>query len=134
MAECVFISGHLDLTSEEFGQHYVPELHRLVQAKCTFVVGDARGCDDMAQRWFDASFPLGGAPLTVYHMFDTPRVHGASSGLTTAEVYPCVGGFKSDRERDAAMTAASTKDLAWVRPGREKSGTAKNLARRLRSV
>ncbi len=28
------------------------------------------------------------------------------------------------------MTAASTEDLAWVRPGREKSGTAKNLARR----
>jgi hypothetical protein len=30
----------------------------------------------------------------------------------------------------AAMTPASTFDIAWVRPGRERSGTAKNLLRR----
>jgi hypothetical protein len=130
MAECVFISGHIDLTPEEFGEHYVLELHRLVQTKCTFVVGDAAGCDHMVQQWFDSSFPLGGAPLTVYHMFVAPRNHG----FPTIEIYRCIGGFQSDKERDEAMTAASSQDLAWVRPGREKSGTAKNLARRKRSV
>lgn len=127
---CIFVSGHVDLTPAEFAEHYVPELHRLVRAKSTFVVGDAAGCDHMVQEWFDASFPLGGAPLTVYHMLVAPRDHG----FPTAEVYRCVGGFKSDKERDEAMTAASSADLAWVRPGREKSGTAKNLARRARAV
>jgi len=43
---------------------------------------------------------------------------------------PPMGGFTTDDERDAAMTMASDADIAWVRPGRKKSGTAKNLARR----
>jgi hypothetical protein len=40
------------------------------------------------------------------------------------------GNFKSDEDRDMTMTVASTKDIAWVRKGRESSGTSKNLARR----
>lgn len=35
--------------------------------------------------------------------------------------------------RDEALTAASTFDIAWVRPGRERSGTARNLQRRART-
>ena len=62
--------------------------------------------------------------MTVYHMFESPRNN--YGGYTT------VGGFNSDSEGDEAMTAVSDEDIAWVRPGREKSGTAKNLARRLR--
>jgi hypothetical protein len=44
--------------------------------------------------------------------------------------FPTIGGFGSDDARDAAMTAASDADIAWVRPGRTSSGTAANLARR----
>jgi len=40
------------------------------------------------------------------------------------------GGYTSDNSRDKAMTTESNADIAWVRPGREKSGTAKNLKRR----
>jgi len=54
-------------------------------------------------------------------MFDTPR---NNSGFLTKS------GFKNDRERDIAMTQASTKDIAWVRKGREKSGTQDNINRR----
>ena len=46
--------------------------------------------------------------------------------------FKTVGGFESDGERDARKTADSDEDLAWVRPGREKSGTQKNLERRRR--
>lgn len=53
-------------------------------------------------------------------MFIVPKLYG----------FKTVGGFESDRVRDEAMTAASDADIAWVRPGREKSGTAKNLKRR----
>ena len=42
------------------------------------------------------------------------------------------GGFGSDQERDSAMTGNTDEDIAWIRPGRERSGTAKNLMRRAR--
>jgi hypothetical protein len=118
----VFISGHLDLTRDEFDAHYRPALDRYMALPDTvdFVVGDARGCDQMAQEYLAHHAPA--PPVTVFHMFVAPRHNAGTFAIS--------GGFTSDGERDAAMTAASSVDLAWVRPGREKSGTAKNLARR----
>jgi hypothetical protein len=90
----------------------------------SFVVGDARGCDLQAQDWLlFAQCPP--ERVKVYHMFEAPRNNAG---------FPTVGGFKSDLERDEAMTAASTDDIAWVRPGREGSGTARNLKRRIRTA
>jgi hypothetical protein len=40
------------------------------------------------------------------------------------------GGFPNDAARDAYMTQHSDRDIAWVRTGKEHSGTAKNLQRR----
>ena len=120
-----FISGHIDLTQDEFDSHYKDRILKSIQENASFVVGDANGCDAMAQRFL--SDCIGGELLPeidrvrVYHMLKKPR---NNVGFRT------VGGFKSDEERDAAMTAASDADIAWVRPGREKSGTAKNLRRR----
>lgn len=118
-----FISGHLDLTPGEFQEHYVPRLElALAEAGSTFIVGDARGTDAMTQAWLVAR-GVGNDRGCVYHMFATPRNH--VTPLATQ------GGFGSDRQRDEAMTQASDMDIAWVRPGRESSGTAKNLSRRL---
>jgi hypothetical protein len=119
-----FVSGHLDLTPEEFQTHYIPKFHPAITTPgfAGFIVGDAPGCDTMFQQWIDEAYCFGGAPVVVYHMLEKPR--------NCLEHFRTVGGFKSDRERDEAMTAASHYDIAWVRPGREKSGTAKNLARR----
>lgn len=133
-----FVSGHLDLTQEEFAVYYEPQLRKAIFEGATgFVVGDARGCDFLAQRWLRQvrAQLVQGAQMAgdhafvpfsvhVYHMLERPRVGGSRM--------PKVGGFLSDEERDAAMTAASTHDIAWVRPGRERSGTAKNLKRRVR--
>jgi hypothetical protein len=118
-----FVSGHLDLTREEFDAHYVPALVETLQrdALATFVVGDARGADLMAQEWLFQA----GVPVTVYHMLTSPRnnPHG----------FQTCGGFETDDDRDHAMTAASDRDIAWVRPGRERSGTRRNIVRRLLS-
>jgi hypothetical protein len=113
----VFVSGHLDLTADEFAQHYEPRLRQHVLAGDSFVVGDARGADRMAHDFLKQL----GAKVTVFHMKQKPRYE------TDCEKR---GGYKTDNERDAAMTAASNADVAWVRPGRENSGTARNLARR----
>lgn len=113
-----YVSGHLDLTEEEFAAHYVPQIEAACAGECRFVVGDARGADLLFQRHAQAK----GLAVTVFHMLERPR-HNVGEFAT-------VGGFGSDTARDEAMTAASTIDIAWVRPGRERSGTAKNLLRR----
>jgi hypothetical protein len=120
MNRTVFVSGHLDLTEAEFNEHYRPRLSNFHQEQCSFVVGDAAGCDVMTQLCLRDL----GASVTVFHMFTSPRNNPANHSTR--------GGFSSDEERDSAMTQASTEDLAWVRPGRERSGTARNLKRRAR--
>jgi hypothetical protein len=112
-----FVSGHLDLTREEFLTHYAQRLRAAVSEGAEFVIGDADGADSMAQEFLTHL----SATVTVYHMFHLPR---NNYGFET------IGGFQSDKERDEAMTKNSDDDIAWVRPGRNKSGTAKNLIRR----
>ena len=134
-----YVSGHLDLTVDEFAHHYAPQVLQALEAGHRhFVVGDAPGCDLMAQQMLTdlkqgrcPALPSVAYPdivLHVYHMFSSPR-HLHDRAHTAA----LVGGFISDEERDAAMTEASDEDIAWVRPGKSKrkSGTAKNLERRL---
>lgn len=117
MSKTYFVSGHLDLTALEFLIHYAPRLRTAINEGALFVVGDAKGCDHRVQQFLKAM----GGQATIYHMHRTPRNN---------EGFPTKGGFPNDVARDEAMTAASDDDIAWVRPGREDSGTAKNLARR----
>lgn len=117
-----FISGHVDLTEQEFSDHYVRPIFSAVLDGDDFVLGDAAGADRMAADYlWSLRFTNPDMKVTVFHMFDSPRYNPG---------FPTQCGYQSDEERDAAMTAASDLDIAWVRPGREKSGTAKNLARR----
>ena len=134
------VSGHLDLTPEEFARYYIPWIEA-ARAGARFVVGDALGADAMFidyaeehqldvvvyRRSADLGFERSESQEVdraqpIIHMFAAPR--------RTAPGAPTVGGYTTDEERDAAMTAASDADIAWVRPGREHSGTAKNLKRR----
>jgi len=118
-----YISGHLDVTVDEFKDHYVPLIDKALQEGHEFVVGDARGADALAQQYLKDKYftPPETAPVRVYHMFNKPRNNVG---------FKAVGGFKSDVERDVAMTYVSNYDIAWVRLGREQSGTAKNIQRR----
>lgn len=100
-----FISGHLDLTIDEFTANYKPQIDEALKDNdSSFIIGDARGADLMAQKYLNNKT----SKITIYHMFDKPRNNIFNS--TT------VGGFKSDEERDAAMTRDSEKDILWVRP------------------
>jgi len=121
MDKFCFISGHLDLTEEEFDKHYSARILNAIKMKWSFVVGDAKGADLMAQRFIKQH---GGLAL-VFHMFTKAR---NNVGFTT------LGGFNTDEERDAAMTAISRGDIAWVRKGRGKGGTQANIDRRGRRL
>lgn len=121
-----FISGHLDLTQEEFDQHYVPLLDKVIKEEpmATFVFAEAKGADTMALLYLQARITPD--RIIVFHMFGSPRNQNLHQ---LCIIY--AGGYKSDVERDKALTLHSTHDIAWVKPGREKkSGTAKNLKRR----
>jgi hypothetical protein len=117
----VFVSGHLDLTEEEFTLNYSNQISIAHNLGHNIIVGDANGCDEMAQRFIN-TLAKSRSKTFVYYMFQKPRNNPCE--------YRSFGGFNSDNERDTEMTKASNYDIAWVRPGREKSGTAKNLARR----
>ena len=125
MTKTYFISGHLDLTAEEFKAHYEERIARAVRSGARFVVGDARGADSIAQLSLMDLLkddPAGMYRVAVYHMLTGPRINHGN--------FSCRGGFTTDKDRDARMTADSDEDIAWVRPGREASGTAANLRRR----
>ena len=114
-----FVSGHLDITVDEFREHYAPRIAAAIAEEAAFVVGDARGCDLMAQLYLRDARVL---RVQVFHMCTAPRNNVGG--------FPTIGGFQTDRDRDEAMTERSVADIAWVRPGRKSSGTAANLARR----
>ena len=61
--------------------------------------------------------------VTVYHMFESPR-------NKNPKITKTIGGFKTDDERDAAMTENSFEDIALVRDENKLSGTGKNILRR----
>lgn len=119
-----FISGHRDLTWEEFAKWYAPAISRTLSADnaAQFVVGDCEGADRMAQEYLIAC-GFNPANIVMYHISNSPRYQVDDSIRT-------FGGFMSDGERDAAMTEDSNQDIAFIRKGKESSGTAQNILRR----
>jgi hypothetical protein len=123
------ISGHLDLTQEEFDDHYRPYIIEAIVMGHDFVVGDAKGADQMAQaclkKWQPILFSAG--RVTVYHMLTLPR-HNAG--------FKAKGGYQSNSAKDAAMTAESDYDILYIRPDKHSSqsgrvsGTEANFIRR----
>ncbi|MCL4267261.1 MAG: hypothetical protein KJ069_29050 [Anaerolineae bacterium] len=118
--QVAFVSGHRDLTPTEFYQHYQPQLGKAMAAGHRFVVGDAQGADAMAQMYLVSR--VSPERVIVYHARHRPRHRYGSFAVQ--------GGYADQSAKDAAMTAVSDYDIAWVRPGKEASGTARNLARR----
>lgn len=123
-----FISGHRDLTEEQFEDLYITEINRVLASTTnpSFVVGDCAGVDSMAQDYLKILSDLGRikpSQVTVYHMFNSPRYLASPS-------FRLMGGWETDIERDAAMTKASSQDIAFIHEGAWTSGTAQNILRR----
>lgn len=126
-----FISGHRNLSQEDFNKYYVPEIEKAAHGDlgCDFIVGDCKGVDFMAQEYLFSK----GYCFTVYHMFEKPRNFVLpDTPQDKLEVYGIAlrGGYLSDIERDAAMTRDSDVDIAFIQEGRWTSGTAQNILRR----
>lgn len=138
-----FVSGHRDLSYEDFQKYYVPVLVNVLvdDGYPTFVVGDCNGVDKFAMDYIYNNMRKG--KLHIYHMFDSPRntPEGFIGENNIIDKYnwtyikdfleiKFIGGFKSDIERDSAMTRNSDYDIAFVKDNRWNSGTAQNIKRR----
>ena len=125
-----FVSGHRDLSYEDFELYYKPIIDNVIANDETpeFVVGDCEGVDKFAMDYIFEYYII---PLTIYYIGNSPRniPKGLSENPESEEVY-FKGGFKSDEERDSAMTKASDFDIAFVKDNRWDSGTAQNIKRR----
>lgn len=120
-----FISGHRDIAQKEFQQHYAKDIMNAVLKDPTsrFIMGDYYGVDEMAQEYLASlkkKYP--DIDVVVYHMFEEPRNNKGDHATK--------GGYQDDHDRDSAMTLESDEDIAWVRSGKQDSGTAQNLLRR----
>lgn len=120
-----FISGHRDITDLEFEKYYQTAINNIVDnyPDVKFVIGDYQGVDIMAQNYLIDVLKFDPDRITIYHMFDSPR--NINPMITNT-----IGGFKTDEDRDAAMTEASFDDIAFVRDYTKISGTAQNILRR----
>lgn len=120
-----FISGHRDITEEEFEINYKPAIDYVLYSNenAKFIVGDYYGVDIMAQNYLVDALGINPDRITVYHMLEHPR-------NKNEKIINTIGGFKSDEERDAAMTLASGQDIAFVRTNEKISGTGSNILRR----
>jgi hypothetical protein len=120
-----FISGHRDITEDEFERNYKLALEEIVNnvPDCRFVVGDCQGADVMAQDYLIDVLGVDPERITVYHIGDAAR-------NLNPKICNIMQGFETDREKDAAMTAASSDDIAFVRDNTKISGTAENILRR----
>lgn len=114
-----FISGHRNISNEEFMMHYPHLIYdALRDPDSKFVVGDYDGVDEKAQ-----TFLIGKTKnLIVYHMNDKPMYNNGN--------WITKGGYVTDIERDTAMTNESNIDIAWIRNWKENTGTEQNVIRR----
>lgn len=128
-----FISGHIDLTREEFDLYYKDKIDKAIDNNCNFVIGDAKGADKMAQEYL--STRIDNFRVTVYHKGLTP--------YNNCGKYLLKGGFITHSDKDASMTENSDADILYIRPPEIQkkilgdkykenfvNGTTKNLLRR----
>ena len=119
-----FISGHRNITDEQF-ERYKNEIHSVYvnDEQSHFIIADYHGADKMAQDFLMDVLEIEPSRVTVYHMFDKPN-------NVNPKITQFVGGFKTDDERDIAMTSSSSFDIAFVADNKVMSGTAENILRR----
>lgn len=117
-----FVSGHRDLTKEEFEEHYVPLIQKVMTEDqlAEFVVGNWEGCDEMFLTYMRKINPE--AWITIYCCSD--------SRIKTYNNVYIYNIFNNYDECDASMTENSDFDIAWIRQGKEDSHTANNIKRR----
>jgi hypothetical protein len=145
-----FVSGHRDLTPEEFEEHYVNnswlttilrderDIHGyeiVIEKKYCYhiYVGDCQGCDEMTIKYiYNYLMSPKNQYNRVYLTICKSKVP-FDGQLTEFPSHPnieVIEEFNSHEDRDSYMTEFSSQDIVWVREGKWDSGSAQNIIRR----
>jgi hypothetical protein len=117
---CIMISGHIDITEEEFFTFYIPQIRKCMELDYRFLVGGSNGTDKMAQLYLKSA---NYKKVTVYDRLQEDSRYW--------DEFEHKGGFKSYPERDACMTKNSDGDIAFLHLNRGICSTiATNIIRR----
>lgn len=120
-----FISGHRDITNEEFNTLYVPKILDVIgKYDAYFIIGDYEGVDIMSQNFLIDELCYDVDKICVYHIGLFPM--NINDNIKNTKPY-----FLDDIHRDSTMTRESDEDIAFIREGKNNSGTAQNILRRL---
>ena len=116
------VSGHTDLSIEEFNEHYRERIMDAINAGDPIIVGGASGADRLTQELCHS--------LQYYNV--TVSDKGQQDNRIT-ELFSHASGFETYALRDSFMTKNSDSDIAYVRPNPMAlgSGTQCNIHRRL---
>lgn len=141
MIKVAFISGHVDISEQEFEAHYIPKIDEAIEVGHHFVVGSANGADRMTLEYLYKKNVNANRVTCYIYERDLGR-HSRRITEVRDTGFNTYDDFTSYTSRDAYMTNLSDYDIAWVRSVEEckklygdsyrdrKSGTQLNLERR----
>lgn len=114
-----FVSGHRDITENEFKAYYEGKLEKAYKQdrNAVFVLGNSPGLDTLAIEYFEKN--------NIFY-----KVYQYEDELPSMKCGMLVKKFDDADERDAFLTRISDIDIAYIRKGKEDSCTAKNILRR----
>lgn len=113
-----YITGHRDLSKEEFSKIYIPEIDRIIRedSNAVFLVGVCEGVDLYTIQYLNKY----SIPVQVYG----PNLD-IKNDLTRLHLYP------SYEKSALEMIKNSDKTIGFIKPGRENSSfTALNILKR----
>ena len=101
-----FISGHRDLTQEEFDANYAPAIEDAIDngqttwEDCEFIVGDCKGCDQMAAEYIAKyieenmdEWDCVPCTLTIHHMISEYTKRGKTGFILKTDYRTCLPYF-----------------------------------------
>lgn len=132
----VFVSGHLDLTQEEFEKYYKQEIdNRLknesfVKFHLNFYIGDCKGGDLIAFKYIFDNYINDNYLDNIYVCVMDNNEFSSNYNYPKHHKVKIITGFKTHEERDCYMTKNTDYDILWIRHNYWNSGTAQNFVRR----
>lgn len=136
----VFISGHRNISTKEFDEHYKSKIdHFILWAKwsesyldgpkmLTFYIGDCEGCDKMAI-YYIISKLCHNIKLVICSLKESFEGQ-IDYTLCANDNITVIKDFNTHEERDTYMTVNTNYDILWIRQNEWSSGTAQNFVRR----
>lgn len=119
----IFISGHKDLTQEEFEQYYIPLINQGMYNNVKFYISNYQNCDRFCYDYFEKC-----------EYYNVEICFNRLGFSKINDKFIKAVGFKSDEEILIYMTEHTDKDIAWVRNENQLTTTAKNILRRFKMI